>query len=166
MNKRGFTLIELLVVISIIGLMSTIAVVSLGSAKANSRNAKRKADLVQISKALELYYSDNAAYPDTGGSWRGACANGGSVANWIPGLTPNYMGALPTDPTHGHNNQGVSGGCSDASACYMYASNGTDYKVLADCTPEGGPVASTDAFYDPQARTWVFGVFSPGYRSR
>jgi general secretion pathway protein G len=78
MKRHAFTLVELLVVIAIIGLLSTVAVVATGSARINSRNMKRKADLVQISKALELYYSNNNAYPSTGAThpaW-GVCGGG------------------------------------------------------------------------------------------
>ncbi len=61
--KDGFTLIELLVVIAIIGILSTLAIVALGSARAKSRDSKRVADMQAIQKALELYYADNASYP-------------------------------------------------------------------------------------------------------
>ena len=47
-NKKGFTLIELLVVIAIIGLLSTLAVIALGSARQKSRDAKRLSDLKQV----------------------------------------------------------------------------------------------------------------------
>jgi len=63
LTKKGFTLVELLVVISIIGLLSTIAIVSLGSARAKSRDTKRIADMKQFSTALEQYYSDQGGYP-------------------------------------------------------------------------------------------------------
>lgn len=63
MNKKGFTLIELLVVIAIIGLLSTLAVVALGSARTKARDSKRLADLKQLQTALELYYTDQNAYP-------------------------------------------------------------------------------------------------------
>jgi len=59
----GFTLIELLVVIAIIGLLATISVVAYGGAQQKARDSKRKADLRQISKALELYFDDNGIYP-------------------------------------------------------------------------------------------------------
>lgn len=62
-NKKGFTLIELLVVISIIGLLATLAMVSLKNAREKARDVKRKADLVQIRKALELYFDANGVYP-------------------------------------------------------------------------------------------------------
>lgn len=64
-NKQGFTLIELLVVIAIIGLLSTLSIVALNQARARSRDARRLADVKQIQTALEMYYNDNYAYPDT-----------------------------------------------------------------------------------------------------
>jgi len=62
-NKKGFTIIELLVVISIIGLLSTISVVSLNGARIKSRDAKRVSDVDNIKKAIELYYDDKGEYP-------------------------------------------------------------------------------------------------------
>lgn len=61
-NKKAFTLIELLVVISIIGLLSTLAIVSLSSARAKARDAKRYSDINVIRRALDLYYLDNDQY--------------------------------------------------------------------------------------------------------
>lgn len=67
-NKRaanpGFTLIELLVSISIILLLSTIAMVAVNNIRTDSRNTKRRADLKQIAQALELYYDMHGDYPD------------------------------------------------------------------------------------------------------
>ncbi|OGY45023.1 MAG: hypothetical protein A3A24_02510 [Candidatus Buchananbacteria bacterium RIFCSPLOWO2_01_FULL_46_12] len=60
---KGFTLIELLVVIAIIGLLSTLAVVALNSAREKARDAKRVADVKQVQTALELYYNDASSYP-------------------------------------------------------------------------------------------------------
>lgn len=48
MNRKGFTLIELLVVIAIIGLLSSLAVVSLNSARKKAYNAQIKSDLSQV----------------------------------------------------------------------------------------------------------------------
>ena len=64
-NKKGFTLIELLVVISIIGLLSTLAVVALSNARTKARDAKRIADIKQFQTALELFAVDNNGnYPE------------------------------------------------------------------------------------------------------
>ena len=62
-NKKGFTLVELLVVIAIIGLLSTLAVVSLGSARSKARDARRISDIRQLQTALELHFSENSSYP-------------------------------------------------------------------------------------------------------
>lgn len=67
-NKKGFTLIELLVVIAIIGLLSTLAVVSLNSARLKARDARRMSDLKQISTAIELHMSETEVYPTNGGA--------------------------------------------------------------------------------------------------
>lgn len=65
MNKKGFSLIELLVVISIIGLLSTMSVVSLNSAQGRARDAAKKSDLNAISTAMELFNveSIDGTYP-------------------------------------------------------------------------------------------------------
>lgn len=62
-TRRGFTLIELLVVIAIIGLLSTLAVVSLNTARAKARDAKRVADVKSIQLALDLYSNEAGGYP-------------------------------------------------------------------------------------------------------
>jgi len=60
MKKKGFTLIELLVVIAIIGLLSTLAVVSLNSARGKARDAKKISDVKAIQTAMEMYKSDSS----------------------------------------------------------------------------------------------------------
>lgn len=61
---RGFTLIELLVVISIIGLLSSVVLASLSTARASARDSERIAAVKQIQNALELYALDHGGdYP-------------------------------------------------------------------------------------------------------
>ena len=100
MNKKGFTLIELLVVIAIIGLLSTLAVVALGSARVKARDAKRLSDLKQVQTALELYYTDKGVYPTatvalggTGGTCLDATTGFSDTCDTSP-----YMGIVPADP--------------------------------------------------------------------
>ncbi|MDO8500174.1 MAG: prepilin-type N-terminal cleavage/methylation domain-containing protein [bacterium] len=62
-GKKGFTLIELLVVIAIIGVLASIVLASLNSARKKSRDARRIADIKQIQLALELSFDANQAYP-------------------------------------------------------------------------------------------------------
>ena len=70
LKQRGFTLIELLVVIAIIGLLSTMAVVSLNSARGKARDAKRVSDVKQLSNIIEMEAANTASggynvLPDT-----------------------------------------------------------------------------------------------------
>ncbi len=71
--KKGFTLIELLIVITIIGILATIVLASFGGVQEKTRDGRRKADLAQMKRAMELAKSDckGAAYypyPNGGGT--------------------------------------------------------------------------------------------------
>ncbi|OGE75812.1 MAG: hypothetical protein A3C85_03235 [Candidatus Doudnabacteria bacterium RIFCSPHIGHO2_02_FULL_48_21] len=54
-SRDGFTLIELLVVISIIGLLASVILISLNSARGKARDARRRADTRQLQTAIEFY---------------------------------------------------------------------------------------------------------------
>jgi general secretion pathway protein G len=95
---RGFTLIELLVVIGIIGILAaaTIAVLNPVTQIQKANDARRKSDLVQIQRALEVYYNDHGYYPPSGTDYfridvGGANATFGQA--WLP-----YMAHIPNDP--------------------------------------------------------------------
>lgn len=60
---RGFTLIELLVVIAIIGILASIVLVSLNSARNKGKDARVVSDVQQIRTALESGYN-GSYYPD------------------------------------------------------------------------------------------------------
>ena len=121
MNKKGFTLIELLVVIAIIGLLSTLAVVALSSARTKARDSKRLSDLKQVQTALELYYTDQNAYPVeaqaiTLGNAQNACLNSDGFG--AAGCANPYMGLVPADPL--------------AAQAYSYLSaDGSTYSITA-----------------------------------
>lgn len=101
-QKLGFTLIELLVVIAIIGILSTLAVVSLNTARERARDAKRVSDIKQMQTSLELYYSDKNGYPAGDALVLGGASatilseNNGFAAS---GAGVIYMGQVPSNPT-------------------------------------------------------------------
>jgi len=111
-NKTGagFTIVELIVVIAIIAVLSTIVIISVDVYSKRSRDAKRKADVVQLQKALEMYYAVNGKYPYA--AWQ--CSNNSGWATLQTALAP-YIKALPTDPK-----QSATGSAVDGAYTYCY----------------------------------------------
>ncbi len=66
-TSRGFTLIELLVTISIIAILSAIAIVVYSSVMKQGRDSKRQSDLRSLQSSLEQYYADQGFYPTQNG---------------------------------------------------------------------------------------------------
>ncbi len=101
-RQRGFTLIELLVVIAIIGILASIILASLNTARAKGRDAKRVSDIKQIQLALELYYDANGQYPAT-------------IYTNNPLVAGGYLSSMPYDPSASSpcTTDGVTG-------CYQY----------------------------------------------
>jgi len=93
----GFTLIELLIVIAIISLLAMMTTTTLINARAKSRDARRLADMAQIKKAMELFYDDNARYPDN----NDGVSNSGEVigsGDDIDDALKTYLPIIPADP--------------------------------------------------------------------
>ena len=131
-KKQGFNLVELLVVIAIIGLLSTLAVVALGTARTKSRDAKRVADIKQVQTALELFYTDNNAYPTATSTVLGQagalCL--GSSGFGATGCANPYMSLVPKNPSPG-------------GAAYTYDSaDGTTYATTFTLEGATGQLAA------------------------
>ena len=112
MNRlsRGFTLIELLVVIAIIGILASVVLASLNSARVKGRDARRISDVKQVQLALDLYYDTNQSYP----------AGSGSASTTLTALvSSNYISTIPADPTNA------------GTYVYSYASANTDGTACA-----------------------------------
>lgn len=75
-TRRGFTLVELLVVITIIGILSSVVLASLNTARSKGSDAAIQSDLNAIRTQAELYYltTGNSTYGTTVSD--GSCASG------------------------------------------------------------------------------------------
>ncbi len=122
-QEHGFTLIELLVVISIIGLLAAVVMVSLTSARKKSRDAKRIADVRQISSALEIYFNDSYTYPAA------------DAGNLPIGLTPTYLTQFPAAPV-------VDAPCTATQNTYTYSSTGASYTLTFCLSASTGTVSA------------------------
>lgn len=124
----GFTLIELLVVIAIIGILSSVVLASLNSARQKGRDARRISDVKQIQLALELYYDANGTYPT------------GVYGTTL--TTPGYISAVPTDPSD-------NTACTDGTqtSCYDYdqTQTGRSYELGTSFETSGHTALNTDA---------------------
>ncbi len=108
-KSRGFTLIELLVVIAIIGILSSVVLASLNSARAKGRDSRRVSDLKQMANLVALLGETTAFAGCTG-------ATGGIASTCT---TPALNSPAYTDPS-------VSAG---AAACGVAATSVCNYRV-------------------------------------
>ncbi len=133
-TNAGFSLMELIIVLLILVTIAGIALPRFGKATERADDTRRIADLNTVQKALELYHAENGTYP-LAENWTGDAPNYGghgytSSDPYISGLIPDYIEMLPRDPNKAY---------PDKAKGYMYKSDGTDYKFVANNTPNNYP---------------------------
>lgn len=161
-KSSGFTLVELLTVVGIIGILiiGALTVINPIAQFQKANDAKRKSDLSQIQKALEVYYQDNGKYPPVS-SYKIVRLDG-TTADWNTQFTP-YMSTLPKDPKIQQTY--IYFVSSNRQSYWLYASleNNTDRQF---CNGPGNPnpcgsLATNGIPANACGQTCNFGVSSP-----
>lgn len=80
--QRGFTLVELLIVLSLIALLSAMAMVQYRNSIRKSEEAVLKTNLFRMNDAIDQYFADKGRYP----------------ASLDALVSDGYMRAIPEDP--------------------------------------------------------------------
>ncbi|MFA5750842.1 MAG: type II secretion system protein [Candidatus Paceibacterota bacterium] len=116
-GEKGFTLIELLIVVAIIGILSSIVLVSLRNARMKVRDTKRVSDIRQLRIALNLYYDTYDSYPSTTGYvFQDPSSCNETFEEALSPLVSNgFISKIPVDP--------INAIIPSGSFCYFYYTN-------------------------------------------
>ena len=130
--KKGFTLIELLVVIAIIGILSSVVLASLNSARGKGANAAVKAQMSNMRAQAELYYDGNSnAYtnlcsnPTFVGMWASATSTGGGAGACFAD-TSAWSASAPLKVAEGSNTHWCVGSSGASKGVAANVSSSTD----------------------------------------
>lgn len=115
--KKGFTLIELLVVVAIIGILASVVMAALNSARGKSGDAAIKANLKNAISQAEILFSTRTSNKDT---YINVCNNG--TVDGAPGIGALVLGAAKAVGLSAYTINPAAGGTGTTATCNVQAS--------------------------------------------
>jgi type II secretion system protein G len=113
-SQSGFTLMELMIVMVILGILATMVIGAFLASQKKGRDTRRKSDLAQLEKSLEMFNADNGFFPKSHNGMIAGCNDAShtgpdnmvdcawdSKTSWyltVNGQTVTYQEQMPTDP--------------------------------------------------------------------
>lgn len=154
-SSNGFTLIELIIVIVILGVLAALISGNFITSLKKGRDAKRKADLEQIQRAIEMRYEDKKEYPDFATFPFGSklcetesCAPGEKV----------YMQKVPNDPVTSKTYEYVP--IPDENGYKLFACMENGLQILPYQAQDSGLTCSVQCEYSGSQVPCLWGISS------
>lgn len=150
-KQQGFTIVELLIVIVVIGILTTITVISFKGVQNRAYDSSVQSDFNKFTNFFEMFKIDNSKYPTT---TLGVTSLSIKVAKGAYAVSP----VTPTNLTACYSDDGseiaIVALSKSGRAFYMYSAEGTETKVLpmaweSDATVRCKAIASNLSNPDP-----------------
>lgn len=129
-RKAGFTLIELMVTVSVVGLLSILAMTTYQSVMAKGDRSTAISDIVEITQALERYFSFNRTYTNNFAEL--AMANSAAYTIKDAKLLYDYYIAIPSSTAVNSVPQGAKNGLSYTIYAKPTSNNRDDWVLAYD----------------------------------
>lgn len=116
-QQKGFTIVELLIVIVVIAILAAITIVAYNGIQQRARDTKRKDDVAEVAKLVQMYNIDKGVMGAGSG-----CGNGNG-AGWLNYTYAGYtsmMDCLKTTTNTTANIQDDSINCGQVTTCHAY----------------------------------------------